>query len=424
MSEKLDNEEFRVVGLNDLEVIKGDANKLKLLITSYATIMEVQDAYIQKELDEKKNKQRELEEKVASGNLEKNELKDAEKDLSLLKQEVRSLEDAYREFSEARQRFLALAKKALKLPKENFEQLAKDGWTEIEDTDKKKEVIDLQELSKAQEDAQNAITDAKYNDIFSSVDSNLIKEEVEKMMNRDVTSSIKYSDAVARMIDADNFDENVSEIAEDIKNEVDKKKRQEIKDDNVDDIINEAKTLVAESPTIEFNVPPIASETGEWTPVQPPVTDENKSFEGFDGDTSIADYISKLEEETQEIKASREKTKDEKEQALQKTTEAEQARDEAKAKSEKTRNDVEEFKKYMPRIKEAQEAKRKEEEALKTEMAELASINLKKTALETETAEYDEETRKSLEELREMKAILNGEEPEPKKEDLPKNVIK
>ncbi len=425
MSEKkLDNEEFRVVGLNDLEVIKGDANKLKLLITSYATIMEVQDAYIQKELDEKKNKQQELEEKVASGNLEKNELKDAEKDLSLLKQEVRSLEDAYREFSEARQRFLALAKKALKLPKENFEQLAKDGWTEIEDTDKKKEVIDLQELSKAQEDAQNAITDAKYNDIFSSVDSNLIKEEVEKMMNRDITSSRKYGDTVARNIDADNFDENVSEIAEDIKNEVDKKKRQEIKDDNVDDIINEAKTLVAESPTIEFNVPPIASETGEWTPVHPPVTDENKSFEGFDGDTSIADYISKLEEETQEIKASREKTKDEKEQALQETTEAEKARDKAKAKSEKTRNDVEEFKKYMPRIKEAQEAKRKEEEALKTEMAELASINLKKTALETEIAEYDEETRKSLEELREIKAILNGEEPEPKKEDLPKNVIK
>ncbi len=425
MSEKkLDNEEFRVVGLDNLEVIKGDANKLKLLITSYATIMEVQDAYIQKELDEKKNKQQELEEKVASGNLEKNELKDAEKDLSLLKQEVRSLEDAYREFSEARQRFLALAKKALKLPKENFEQLAKDGWTEIEDTDKKKEVIDLQELSKAQEDAQNAITDAKYNDIFSSVDSNLIKEEVEKMMNRDITSSRKYGDTVARNIDADNFDENVSEIAEDIKNEVDKKKRQEIKDDNVDDIINEAKTLVAESPTIEFNVPPIASETGEWTPVQPPVTDENKSFEGFDGDTSIADYISKLEEETQEIKASREKTKDEKEQALQETTEAEKARDKAKAKSEKTRNDVEEFKKYMPRIKEAQEAKRKEEEALKTEMAELASINLKKTALETEIAEYDEETRKSLEELREIKAILNGEEPEPKKEDLPKNVIK
>lgn len=441
MSEKkLDNEEFRVVGLDNLEVIKGDANKLKLLITSYATIMEVQDAYIQKELDEKKNKQQELEEKVASGNLERNELKDAKKDLSLLKQEVRSLEDAYREFSEARQRFLALAKKALKLPKENFEQLAKDGWIEIEDIDKKKEVIDLQELSKAQEDAQNAITDEKDNDIFSSVDSNLIKEEVEKMMNRDITSSKNYGDTVARNIDADNFDETVSEIAEDIKNEVDERKANEVTPNHMKDLFTKQEEIKQEkptsepeqdekantpdSPTIAFNIPSIAGETGEWTPVQPPATNENKSFEGFDSDTSIADYISKLEEETQEIKASREKTKDEKEQALQETTEAEKARDKAKAKSEKTRNDVEEFKKYMPRIKEAQEAKRKEEEALKTEMAELASINLKKTALETEIAEYDEETRKSLEELREIKAILNGEEPEPKKEDLPKNVIK
>lgn len=441
MSEKkLDNEEFRVVGLDNLEVIKGDANKLKLLITSYATIMEVQDAYIQKELDEKKNKQQELEEKVASGNLERNELKDAKKDLSLLKQEVRSLEDAYREFSEARQRFLALAKKALKLPKENFEQLAKDGWIEIEDIDKKKEVIDLQELSKAQEDAQNAITDEKDNDIFSSVDSNLIKEEVEKMMNRDITSSKNYGDTVARNIDADNFDETVSEIAEDIKNEVDERKANEVTPNHMKDLFTKQEEIKQEkptsepeqdekantpdSPTIAFNIPSIAGETGEWTPVQPPATNENKSFEGFDDDTSIADYISKLEEETQEIKASREKTKDEKEQALQETTEAEKARDKAKAKSEKTRNDVEEFKKYMPRIKEAQEAKRKEEEALKTEMAELASINLKKTALETEIAEYDEETRKSLEELREIKAILNGEEPEPKKEDLPKNVIK
>lgn len=441
MSEKkLDNEEFRVVGLDNLEVIKGDANKLKLLITSYATIMEVQDAYIQKELDEKKNKQQELEEKVASGNLERNELKDAKKDLSLLKQEVRSLEDAYREFSEARQRFLALAKKALKLPKENFEQLAQDGWIKIEDENKKQKIIDLQRLAEAQENVQSALIDEKDNDIFSSVDSNLIKEEVEKMMNRDITSSKNYGDTVARNIDADNFDETVSEIAEDIKNEVDERKANEVTPDLMKDLFTKQEEIKQEkptsepeqdeksdtpdSPTIDFNIPSIAGETGEWTPVQPPATNENKSFEGFDGDTSIADYISKLEEETQEIKASREKTKDEKEQALQETTEAEKARDKAKAKSEKTRNDVEEFKKYMPRIKEAQEAKRKEEEALKTEMAELASINLKKTALETEIAEYDEETRKSLEELREIKAILNGEEPEPKKEDLPKNVIK
>ena len=422
MSEKkLDNEEFRVVGLDNLEVIKGDANKLKLLITSYATIMEVQDAYIQKELDEKKNKQQELE-KVASGNLEKNELKDAEKDLSLLKQEVRSLEDAYREFSEARQRFLAIAKKALKLPKENFEQLAKDGWIEIEDTDKKKEVIDLQELSKAQEDAQNAITDAKYKDIFSSVDSNLIKEEVEKMMNRDVTSSIKYGDAVARMIDADNFDENVSEIAEDIKNEVDKRKEQEIKDDNVDDIINEAKTLVAESPTIEFNVPPIASETGEWTPVQPPVTDENKSFEGFDGDKSIESFIKGLEDRNASLKSHGEElsskisdVKEEQTKAAEKQEQAIKEREAAKKRAEDTKRQIELLNTYRPKMDELRKANEEQEKLNSVKEAELqkenetlATINSETTAIETETAAYDEEASQSLEELIRLRAEFAG----------------
>jgi len=423
MSEKkLDNEEFRVVGLDNLEVIKGDANKLKLLITSYATIMEVQDAYIQKDLDEKKNKQRELEEKVASGNLEKNELKDAEKDLSLLKQEVRSLKKAYDEFSEARQRFLAIAKKALKLPKENFEQLAKDGWTEIEDTDKKKEVIDLQELSKAQEDAQNAITDAKYNDIFSSVDSNLIKEEVEKMMNRDITSSRKYGDTVARNIDADNFDENVSEIAEDIKNEVDKKKRQEIKDDNVDDIINEAKTLVAESPTIEFNVPPITSETGEWTPVQPPVTDENKSFEGFDGDTSIESFMKDLEERNERLKSHGEElnskisdVKEEQTKAAEKQEQAKKEREAAKKRAEDTKRQIELLNTYRPKMDELRKANEEQEKLNSVKEAELqkenetlATINSETTAIETETAAYDEEASQSLEELKRLRAEFAG----------------
>ena len=61
MKEKHDNEEFRIVSM-DLEAIKGDANKLKLLITSYAAIMEVQDAYMQEEI-EAKEEEAKLEEK-------------------------------------------------------------------------------------------------------------------------------------------------------------------------------------------------------------------------------------------------------------------------------------------------------------------------------------------------------------------------
>ena len=438
MSEKLDNEEFRVVGLDNLEVIKGDANKLKLLITSYATIMEVQDAYIQKELEEKKNKQQELEEKVASGNLERNELKDAKKDLSLLKQEVRSLEDAYREFSEARQRFLAIAKKALKLPKENFEQLAKDGWIEIEDTDKKKEVIDLQELSKAQEDAQNAITDEKYNDIFSSVDSNLIKEEVEKMMNRDITSSKNYGDTVARNIDADNFDETVSEIAEDIKNEVDERKANEVTPNHMKDLFTKQEEIKQEkptsepeqdeksdtpdSPTIDFNIPSIAGETSEWTIVQPPATNENKSFEGFGGDTSIENFIKDLEDRNERLKSHGEElnskisnVKEEQTKAAEKQEQAKKEREAAKKRAEDTKRQIELLNTYRPKMDELRKANEEQEKLNSAKEAELqkenetlATINSETTAIETETAAYDEEASQSLEELRRLRAEFAG----------------
>ncbi len=438
MSEKLDNEEFRVVGLDNLEVIKGDANKLKLLITSYATIMEVQDAYIQKDLDEKKNKQQELEEKVASGNLEKNELKAAKKDLSLLKQEVRSLEDAYREFSEARQRFLALAKKALKLPKENFEQLAQDGWIKIEDENKKQEVIDLQRLAEAQEDVQSALIDEKDNDIFSSVDSNLIKEEVDKMMNRDITSSKNYGDTVARNIDADNFDETVSEIAEDIKNEVDKRKANEVTPNHMKDLFTKQEEIKQEkptsepeqdeksdtpdSPTIDFNIPSITGETGEWTTVQPPATNENKSFEGFDGDTSIENFIKDLEDRNERLKSHGEElnskisnVKEEQTKAAEKQEQAKKEREAAKKRAEDTKRQIELLNTYRPKMDELRKANEEQEKLNSAKEAELqkenetlATINSETTAIETETAAYDEEASQSLEELRRLRAEFAG----------------
>lgn len=433
MSEKLDNEEFRVVGLDNLEVIKGDANKLKLLITSYATIMEVQDAYIQKDLDEKKNKQQELEEKVASGNLEKNELKAAKKDLSLLKQEIRSLEDAYREFSEARQRFLALAKKALKLPKENFEQLAQDGWIKIEDENKKQEVIDLQRLAEAQEDVQSALIDEKDNDIFSSVDSNLIKEEVEKMMNRDITSSKNYGDTVARNIDADNFDETVSEIAEDIKNEVDERKANEVTPDLMKDLFikqeeptsepeQDEKSDTPDSPTIDFNIPSIAGETGEWTPVQPPATNENKSFEGFDGDTSIENFIKDLKDRNERLKSHGEElnskisnVKEEQTKAAEKQEQAKKEREAAKQRAEDTKRQIELLNTYRPKMDELRKANEEQEKLNSAKEAELqkenktlATINSETTAIEAETAAYDEEASQSLEELRRLRAEFAG----------------
>lgn len=438
MSEKkLDNEEFKIVG-EEGNVITGDSNKIKLKITSFAVIMEVQDAYIQKEIEEKKNKQQELEEQVASGTLEGKELKTAKKDLSLLKKEVRSLEDAYRKFSEARQRFLTIAKKALKLPKENFEQLAKEGWIELKDEEGKKEIIDLQDLSAAQ-DVQSAIIDEKDNDIFSSVDSNLIKEEVEKMMNSNITSSKKYGDTVARTIDADNFDETVNDIAVDVKNEVDERKANEVTPDLMKDLFSsqeETKTdkstsdepeqsesekdEINDSYTIDFDVPPISGEMGEWT--TQPTTDDNKSFTGFDNDKSIESFIRGLKDRNESLKAHGEElnsqlsdVKDERKNATEKREEAIKARDAAKRRAEEAQMQIELLNSYKPKMDELRKANEEQEklnkdkeEELQKENEALAEINTETTTIETETAAYDEETSKALEELKRLRAEFVG----------------
>lgn len=439
MDERLNNEEFDVKRV-DGNATPVDSNKIKLKITSFAVIMEVQDAYIQKEIEDKKREQQELEAKVTSGTGVKN-LKTAKKDLSTLRQamqEVRSLEDAYREFSEARQRFLALAKKALKLPKENFEQLAQDGWIEIEDENKKQEVIDLQTLAEAQEDVQSAITDEKDNDIFSSVDSNLIKEEVEKMMNRDITCYHNFGDVVALNIDADNFDEAVSEIAEDTKNEVDERKANEVTPNHMKDLFTKQEEIKQEkptsepeqdeksdtpdSPTIDFNIPSIAGETGEWTPVQPPATNENKSFEGFDGDTSIENFIKDLEDRNERLKSHGEElnskisdVKEEQTKAAEKQEQAKKEREAAKKRAEDTKRQIELLNTYRPKMDELRKANEEQEKLNSAKEAELqkenetlATINSETTAIETETAAYDEEASQSLEELRRLRAEFVG----------------
>ena len=81
VKEKQDNEEFKVISM-DQEVIKGDANKLKLLITSYAAIMEVQDTYMQEEIKTKEAEKTEFDEMTTQA------LLNAKKDVLTLKQSM------------------------------------------------------------------------------------------------------------------------------------------------------------------------------------------------------------------------------------------------------------------------------------------------------------------------------------------------
>lgn len=444
MKEKHDNEEFRIVSM-DLEAIKGDANKLKLLITSYATIMEVQEAYMQEEINSKEEEARRIEAQIANGNLTEEGLATKKEELVSLTDQIRSMKEVYEQFSEARIRFMSFAHKALKLPEANFKQLAVEGYTIISG-----EKIELSSLSSSYEEAEKALTTEENKDLFSNINNEDIKQEVERVINEEVYTDdetdkeIPVKDYNIDEVDADKFAENISELADFVKEGIDDTNEEKV-DEIGNDLFNES--LVASESKEENNVqnieiapttveiPPISLDTdttlGEWA-TSDTVKDgqEQKNIERsyttirrapkpekltsadyieFDEDKSILDYISQLEKDIQEIKNGRERTKEEKEQALQEKTAAEKARDEAKAKSEKTKNEVETLKQYMPRINELKEAKRKEQEALDAEMIELTNINSERIAIETKTEIYNEETNESIEELKKMKAMLQGE---------------
>ena len=66
MEEKLENEVFKITKIDE-NVLAGDANKLKLLMTSYAVIMEVQKAYIEEEINSKYEEQSVLEAELEQG---------------------------------------------------------------------------------------------------------------------------------------------------------------------------------------------------------------------------------------------------------------------------------------------------------------------------------------------------------------------
>lgn len=228
VKEKQDNEEFKVISM-DPEVIKGDANKLKLLITSYAAIMEVQDAYMQEEIEAKEEEAKRVEAQIASGKLTEAGVESKKEELAALTDQIRGLKEVYDKFSESRTRFMDLAKKALRLPSENFKQLAEKGYTQISD-----EKIELSSLASSYETAQKTLTDEENVDVFSNINNEDIKKEIERVINEEVYTDDKtgeekpVKDYNINEVDADSFDKNASELANFVKSNIDDKNNKEL----------------------------------------------------------------------------------------------------------------------------------------------------------------------------------------------------
>lgn len=446
MSEKLHNEEFDVKRV-DGSALSGDSNKIKLKITSYAVILEVQEAYMKEEIAAKEQDKKDLEQKLESEELSRKDKREIKKDLSLLNAELDILNDVFLEFSESRKRFMEIAKKALKLPEENLKELGETGWLEMES---KKVNIDTE-----YENIQNKLIDAQDDEnVFTSVDTDAIKEAVEKAMNEkseDLPEGYKNDgDFIAENITSDNFDDAISSATENIKDVVDEKKTDELTEEDARDIFANAGTVASENPkikeeeiatpdfslfgqeeiipethTIEFENPPIAVETSEWVAEPATEVEENTNTNNsisFDGDTSIEEMLANLEKQNEalqnkwaEMNQSVFDTKAEQENANKRKNATKEELDEARRKSEETKEQIRIFKMYKPQMESLKKAnaeqerlnKAKEEE-LKTETANLASINLDIEGMENEIAMYNSETSKDLEELKKLRAEFTG----------------
>ena len=286
MSEKLHNDEFDVKR-TDGNVLSGDSNKIKLKITSYAVMMEVQEAYMKEERAAKEKEKKDLEQQLENEDLSRKERREIKKNISYLADDLEIMTDVYAAFSKSRQRFMEIAKKALKLPEENLKQLAENGSIEIEG-----EKINIEEAMK---ETQSILTDTMENeDVFSSVDSNLIRQEVERAMNEEekdeVTGKINNaSDFIESKLNEnpDTFDDIVKAASAGVKENVDEVKKDEITFADADDIFNRARNITIEPPKkaekpleniptplnkgIEFDFP-----TGEWNTQS---TDDEKDEE-------------------------------------------------------------------------------------------------------------------------------------------------
>ena len=111
MEEKLNNEDFEVKRVDGTAALETDANKIKLKMVSFATVMEVQEEFIEREFikaNEKIRQAYDLKDDVA--------IEKAEKDFM-------NIVNLQEEFKNAKTRFMSVSKKALKLPEKNLIEL-------------------------------------------------------------------------------------------------------------------------------------------------------------------------------------------------------------------------------------------------------------------------------------------------------------
>ena len=205
----LNNEDFAVERVDGTATLETDANKIKLKMVSFAAVMDVKAEFMLRE------KHKMFNNVVSQHNADS---KPFYEQIKVAKQDEdynNVTEDIYN-FGRAKKRFTQVAKKALKLPEENREELASKGVTEYNG-----EKVSMEDINSAANETD------KYANAFANIDSETIKREVENVIN-------SQGDYIAENVNADNFEGTVKLASDEVIKNIDEKQSEKATSNDVD----------------------------------------------------------------------------------------------------------------------------------------------------------------------------------------------
>lgn len=219
MDEKLNNEDFVVKRVDGTATLETDANKIKLKMVSFAAVMDVKAEFMLRE------KHKMFNNVVSQHNADS---KPFYEQIKVAKQDEdynNVTEDIYN-FGRAKKRFTQVAKKALKLPEENREELASKGVTEYNG-----EKVSMEDINSAANETD------KYANAFANIDSEAIKKEVENVIN-------SQGDYIAENVNADNFEGTVKIASDEVIKNIDEKQSEKATSNDADATKTEEDTKI------------------------------------------------------------------------------------------------------------------------------------------------------------------------------------
>ena len=338
MAEKIDNEEFKIVEINE-EVLTGNANKLKLQLVSRLAIMEVLEAFLKSKAEQiTKNNATQVEQ------LKKE--KPGDSSVARLRLEKLELENVYvkeamERIKKEKARYIDIAKKALRLPEGNFEVAKEvaDVLSEINDFEKN--------YTTSFKDANETMNIAS-SEPLSQIDHIAIRESVEEAMNE-----LAKNNETSKLDSMEDLTAAATKTAEKAQGIYDNKITSNDMDTIFDTVTKKMhpETIPHEmpkegkseemTPTSIFDVPnkdTKEDDTEKTIDSEEENVNDDKTVD-FSNDNSLADYIRKIAEARETNESLNETLKNINEETSKKEAEAKKKKEEAADKEAELREE-------------------------------------------------------------------------------------